>query len=88
MKDQHDYRKERIESEMIARAEAKAELEASPERIPCACVSIDAHECARIRDQRGNMPDPFSEETPDDRRACECCCHEREIDFEEFDDYA
>ena len=51
----------------------------------CACVHHDAHECARIRDHRGNMPDPFSEDTPNDRRACECSCHEKEIVFEEFD---
>jgi hypothetical protein len=49
----------------------------------CACVSMDAHECARIRD--GRNTDPFEE--PPERRACECECHKDEYEDDWDDDW-
>lgn len=43
----------------------------------CACVSMDAEECARIRDGRHTGLD---EDEDDDRRKCECPCHDEEDD--------
>jgi len=82
MKDEHDIRKEKLVDAQIAQAEHKAELEAKPELIPCACVHHDAYECARIRDRIDDAPDPFDDPNPRDqeRRACECCCHEKDQD--------
>ena len=51
----------------------------------CACVHHDAHECARIRDSRYGFHSDPDQSVEVLRRACECSCHEKEIDFEEFD---
>lgn len=45
----------------------------------CACVSMDAHECARIRDRRND--DPFEEEP--EQRKCECVCHHEDNEYDE-----
>jgi len=52
-----------------------------PPEPQCACVSMDAYECARLRDRRGVG---FDDEWDDDghRRVCECQCH----DNEDYDD--
>jgi hypothetical protein len=47
-----------------------------PESIPCACVSHDATDCARIRDGL-STDDPRYE-----RRKCECVCHSTDTDDE------
>jgi len=81
--DAHDAFKAADADEIIERAEAKADQQAikAPQ---CACVSMDAHECARMRDR---VSDPFGDAEDDDshRRACECECHDD--DDGELDDY-
>lgn len=48
----------------------------------CACVSMDAYECARIRDR---VDSGFDENDDDQhRRACECPCHDQEEDDDDL----
>lgn len=77
--DEHDARKASIEDDLNARAEEAAEQKAKQ---TCACASMDAYECARIRDK---ITDPFDEDSDDDshRRACECECHKDEYPDDE-----
>lgn len=54
--------------------------EITAEKSPkCACVHPDGFECARIRDGR-HVPD----EAEYYKRECECDCHDREDEDDEF----
>jgi hypothetical protein len=57
----------------VNKAKDQAGLPASGGSVAsCACVSHDAHECARIRDGIDPDDEHFMS------RECECCCHHDE----------